>query len=301
MPAPRPPTAHGRTRRLAILAVLATALTGIVGGAPPAMAAGTLVPGGDLPTQTWTEAGSPYVVQGDITIPAGAVLTLQWGTIVQFAESDAMAAGDDVDRVELIVEGSLIVAGTSSQSVTMQPAVGAAAGTWHGVIVRATADSASIQFLRQFGAQDGIRSYAPGSTLAVSDSTFSSNANAGIFLEAGRPSITDVEIRDSGGSGLVTAPSSSAAPTLDRVTVAGSGIDGLRLAATSGATNLTNSTVGGNARYGILKNGSGASLSVVSSTFYENGLRALVRSDSSPVTVRDSILANSGGGDDPDC
>jgi hypothetical protein len=301
MPAPRPPTAHGRTRRLAILAVLATALTGIIGAAPPAMAAGTLIPGGNLSTQTWTEAGSPYVVQGDITIPAGAVLTLQWGTIVQFAASDAMAAGDDVDRVELIVEGSLVVAGAFSQSVTMQPAIGAAAGSWHGVIVRPTAESASIQYLRQFGAQDGIRSYAPGSTLAVSNSTFSSNANAGIFLEAGRPSITDVEIRDSGGSGLVTAPSSGAAPTLDRVTVAGSGIDGLRLAATSGTTILTNSTVGGNARYGILKNGSGAALSVTSSTFYENGVRALVRSDSSSVTVRDSILANSGGGDDPDC
>jgi hypothetical protein len=292
--------AHGRTRRLAVLAVLTTALTGIVAGTPPAMAAGTLVPGGDLPTQTWTEAGSPYVVQGDVTIPAGTVLTLQWGTIVQFAESDALASGDDVDRVELIVEGSLVVAGTSSQPVTMQPAIGAAAGTWHGVIVRATADSASIQFLRQFGAQDGIRSYAPGSTLAVSDSTFSRNANAGIFLEAGRPSITDVEIRDSGGSGLVTAPSSSAAPTLNRITVAGSGIDGLRLAATSGTPTLTNSTVGGNARYGIFKNGSGASLNVASSTFYENG-RALVRNDSSSVTIRDSILANSGGGDDPDC
>src|SRR5215210_3672881 len=249
MPFPRPPTAHRGTRRLAVLAVLATALTGIVGEAPPAMAAGTIVPGGELPTQTWTEAGSPYLVQGDVTVPADAVLTLQTGTTVQFADSDALAAGDDVDRVELIVDGSLVVAGTSSHSVTMQPAPGAAAGTWHGVIVNATATSASIQFLQQFGAQDAIRNYAPGSTLAVSDSTFSGNANAGIFLEAGRPSITDVEIRDSGGSGLVAAPSSSAAPMLNRVTVAGSQIDGLRLAATSGTTTLTNSTVGGNARY----------------------------------------------------
>jgi hypothetical protein len=301
MPAPRRLPAQGRAGRLAVLVVFVTALIGIGGGAQPAMAGGTVVPGGNLPTQTWTEAGSPYLVQGDVTIPAGAVLTLQWGTIVQFADSDAMAAGDDVDRVEVIVDGSLVVAGTQSQSVTMQPATGAAAGTWHGVIVSATASSASIQFLQQIGAQDGIRSRAPGSTLAVSDSTFTSNANAGIFLEAGRPSIIDVEIADSGGSGLVTAPSSSAAPTLNRVTVAGSEVDGLRLAATSGTTTVTNSTVGGNGRYGILKNGSGASLSVTSSTFYENRVRALVRSDSSSVTLRDSILANSGGGEDPDC
>ena len=301
MPASRPPLAHGRARRLAVLVVLATVVSEIVAAAPPAMAAGTIVPGGDLPTQTWTEAGSPYLVQGDVTVPADAMLTLQTGTTVQFADSDAMAAGDDVDRVELIVDGSLVVAGTSSHSVTMQPAPGAAAGTWHGVIVSATATSASIQFLQQIGAQTAIRSLAPGSTLAVADSTFSGNANAGIYLEAGRPSITDVEIRDSGGSGLVTAPSSSAAPTLNRVTVAGSQVDGLRLAATSGTTSVTNSTVGGNGRYGILKNGSGASLSVDSSTFYENVGRALVRSDSSSITLRDSILANSGGGEDPDC
>ena len=52
----------------------------------------TNVPGGNLPTQTWTPAGSPYNVAGDITVPAGAVLTIDAGTVVRFASTDSIAA-----------------------------------------------------------------------------------------------------------------------------------------------------------------------------------------------------------------
>jgi len=47
--------------------------------------AATIKTGGNVVNETWTPAGSPYVIQGDITVPSGAFLTIEAGTVVQFA------------------------------------------------------------------------------------------------------------------------------------------------------------------------------------------------------------------------
>lgn len=78
-------------------------------------ASSTVVPGGNLPgNTTWSLAGSPYDVTGDLTIPGGVTLTVDPGVTVHFAASDDQAGGVDVARIELIVQGSLIADGTSS-------------------------------------------------------------------------------------------------------------------------------------------------------------------------------------------
>ena len=46
--------------------------------------ADTPVAGGNLTTQTWTLAGSPYIVQGDAVVPAGQTLTIEAGVQVRF-------------------------------------------------------------------------------------------------------------------------------------------------------------------------------------------------------------------------
>src|SRR5437763_768678 len=76
--------------------------------------AGTTIAGGSIKTQSWTAAGSPYLIKGDVTVPAGVTLTIEPGAIVQMAARDALAAGNDGDRVEIIVSGTLIVGGAGS-------------------------------------------------------------------------------------------------------------------------------------------------------------------------------------------
>src|SRR5262245_1150087 len=69
-----------------------------------AVRAATVISGGFITNQTWTAAGSPYVVQGDITIPPGGHLILEPGTIVQVASTDGQIAGRDTGRVEITVK-----------------------------------------------------------------------------------------------------------------------------------------------------------------------------------------------------
>ena len=72
---------------------------------------------GVIPSNTsWTKAGSPYVITGDIFIPEGVRLTIMPGTIVHLTDSLESGKGY-TDRVDLIVEGVLIAQGSASDSI----------------------------------------------------------------------------------------------------------------------------------------------------------------------------------------
>ena len=60
-----------------------------------AVFASTVVPPGEV-SGTWSVAGSPYVVQGDVEIPAGDTLVIEPGVTVQF-ETDAEQEQDDCE------------------------------------------------------------------------------------------------------------------------------------------------------------------------------------------------------------
>ena len=92
-------------RRTGLLAALATfaAAVAVVLLVPSQAFAQTVVFGGTVVDQTWTPAGSPYIVQGDITVPPGAFLNIQAGTVVQVANSDMQTSGLDPARVEITI------------------------------------------------------------------------------------------------------------------------------------------------------------------------------------------------------
>src|SRR6185369_9755424 len=77
----RPTSLHwapGRRTRM-VRYRLVSVIIMAVSAAASAAHANTIETGGNVINETWTPAGSPYIVQGDITVPSGAFLTIEAG------------------------------------------------------------------------------------------------------------------------------------------------------------------------------------------------------------------------------
>jgi len=136
------------SRRLVAAALAAAALA-----FPAGARAVTVIAGGNVINQTWTPAGSPYLLQGDVTVPAGAFLSIQPGVVVQAAAGDAQGSGRDAARVELTVLGTLTAAGTAGSPITFQSAAPGTPGGWYGLVVGG--GSASVTLAGAL-VQDGV-------------------------------------------------------------------------------------------------------------------------------------------------
>ncbi|HEX8820422.1 MAG TPA: hypothetical protein VF794_10885 [Archangium sp.] len=82
----------------------------------------------------WTRRGSPYVLKGDVTVAWGTRLTIEPGVQVIAASQDALRAGVDPQRVELIIDGTLVVKGTEQRPVEFTSQ--GERGSWYGLRVR---------------------------------------------------------------------------------------------------------------------------------------------------------------------
>ena len=117
----------------------------------PAIASATDVRG-TLSTHTvWTRSGSPYLLKGDVTVAWGTRLTLEPGVQVIAASEDALGSGVDPRRVELIIDGALVVRGTRARPVEFTTL--GDNGSWYGIRVRGgrgtVIDGASISRAHQ--------------------------------------------------------------------------------------------------------------------------------------------------------
>ncbi len=90
------------------------------------------IPGGYV-SGTWTATGSPYLIQGDITIHADSTLTIEPGVEVNFQ-----------GHYKLAVEGALEALGTAQDSIVFT-AVDAVSG-WQGIRINGDADPARLDY-----------------------------------------------------------------------------------------------------------------------------------------------------------
>ena len=98
----------------------------------------TIVPAGTLSADaTWTSAGSPYRVGGDLTIPDGVTLRIEDGVVVEMPSSRRLT----------IAGGVLRAVGTEARPITLRASV--EGDRWQGVIVNSVGliDLAHVAFV----------------------------------------------------------------------------------------------------------------------------------------------------------
>ena len=92
--------------------------------------------GGLIGNTTWTTAGSPYVIHGDISIQNGATLTIEPGVHVEISSQDITFGGKDLSLTEIIVleNASLVAEGLQTDSIIFSLIPGSQADDlWYGI------------------------------------------------------------------------------------------------------------------------------------------------------------------------
>ncbi len=181
----------------------------------------TTLPGGDIATSTWNNSGSPYLVQGSITVPTGNILTID-ATGGPVAVKFALGTG-------LTVNGHLQSNGTTSDGVVLTSILDDTTGTdddgtpntvgtpgdWLGVEVVDGTITASWTVVRYGGSSTPPPCDACGN-LRISDTSgsagtailtsclFADSSFAGVFGDTGAQiTLTDSTISDNGSYGFL--------------------------------------------------------------------------------------------------
>jgi parallel beta-helix repeat protein len=110
---------------------------------------------------TWMASCSPYIIEGDITIPSGEILTIEPGVWVKF-----------MDRYPINVQGSVVAEGDGTNTgdivfTAVNPDKG-----WGGFDIDATAATESISFdncIFEYGSAFGENGLNSGGAIAVRD------------------------------------------------------------------------------------------------------------------------------------
>ena len=173
---------------------------------------------------TWDLAGSPYVINSNIDIRDGAVLTITAGVQVRFAQNTSL---DVASGSALYVFGSQgsPVSFTSNLTPT-------AAGDWLNIDVEAGATAVLDHCEIAHGGRFSSHALGIYSTenVAVSDCDIHSSLGRGVFINGVvgiSPVFTNVTIRDNGGA--AAEQGGNASPAYGNVTMSGNSDDGINL------------------------------------------------------------------------
>jgi hypothetical protein len=182
-------------------------------------AAQTIITGGNLTTQTWTVQGSPYILQGDITVAAGQTLTINPGVSVQVAASDMQGGGVDPARVEIRIAGTVLSQGTQANPVSIVAQNGVS-GSWYGIRFENTASASSITYTTVSGARRAFTSFAPFGAVSIANVNAIGFTELGLDIRSGNPIVTDAWFAGAAGAQFGIDIGTDATANLLRCTIA---------------------------------------------------------------------------------
>ena len=178
-----------------LVLILSLALTVPVLAAP--LSAATTIPGGNV-SGTWDASGSPYLIEGDITVQAGQTLTIEPGVEVLFQ-----------DWYGLTVNGTLLAVGTESEPILFgggHPTAG-----WVSInLVDATDSSQLTYVIVENASHSGIN--IENTSPLISYSTIRNNEGGGIHMVnsnarlVGNHIINNINSSSGGGIFMLDSP-----------------------------------------------------------------------------------------------
>jgi len=253
---------------------------------------------------TWTLANSPYVLDGNVTVAAGATLAIEPGVIVKFNGT----------LRKLIVNGTLSAVGTQTSAITFTSyqddsvggdtngdgsATTGAAGQWFDIEINSTGSQIKWANIR-YGGNGTAQNYAPvyvygsGKSLTldhatitnnqksalvvgnrasatVSNSTLSNN-NYGLYVDTATVSVDHTTIANNSSRGVwFNLPTVTPAPAASSITtsdITGNSGVGVYVVATSDYPLASMPTGTGNNIYA--SNANGVQLQVTGSPSFKN-------------------------------
>jgi len=138
----------------------------------PTQTLAVVTPGTLAENRTWKAAESPYIVQGDIRIRGGAVLTVEPGTEIRFTQKDSLPDSQGTSMADLIVQGGLMAIGSENSRILFTSAESfPRKSVWGGIAFLGTNQPENmLRYATVMFADTGIKS--EGSTPSVENCEF---------------------------------------------------------------------------------------------------------------------------------
>nr|MBC8191565.1 right-handed parallel beta-helix repeat-containing protein [FCB group bacterium] len=237
----------------------------------------TLMSGTLYGPNTWDVASSPYLVTGDVTVDASASLTIEPGVEVRFVPlSDDQSSGEDANRSELKVYGTLTAIGTDINNIVFTSnSETPSSGDWYGIYFQNGNANGNVQNMDISHGTYGVRGNelygSPADTFRVLGNHIHNSGTALYFDNSYRfMEIKNNQIEDCNGYGIYVGWSNRQSRgvidnnTLDRVSSYGMYIGG------HDYYEITNNSIDTGNNFGIYTDNSNSFLYAYNEIFNRN-------------------------------